>query len=163
MLWGANGQLAPRQYPADWFKANDILNQQAGVTRTLFLPWHLYLHTDFAGRTIANPASAFFDTPVVISDDPELPGASIDKPSELSRHIDKLLRNPPSAQVTQDAPLAAQLARLGITNIILAHENDYRTYKSFVNQSGMQPLLQTPTLTLYSLQHNQESRHAPTR
>jgi hypothetical protein len=153
LLWGANGQFAPRQYPAGWFAVNDALNQQH-ASRTLLLPWHLYMHMDFAGRTIANPAPHFFDTPVLTSNNPELEGASIsiDQPSTLRQQTAKLLRETPSKN------LATQLHKLGISNVILAKEHDYHEYDSIVAQSGFIKIIDTPSITLYSLQPSKETR-----
>jgi len=164
MLWGCNGQLAPRQFPVDWFAVNDKLNQlnQKGDHKTLFLPWHLYMHTDFAGRTIANPAPAFFDSPVTISDDPELPDAAIDKPSDFSRQVDHLLRGQSKDHKVGPTP-AGQLEELGVDYIILAKENDYRDYQAITDQPGVETVIQTPTINLYHLQAKQEPSYVPTR
>jgi hypothetical protein len=143
MLWGGNGQLAPRHYPAGWFAVNSYLNKQAGKSQAIFLPWHLYFHTDFAGRVIANPAPNFFDKPVIVSHDPGLPGAT-GNPTATSRQVgDLLARKPPD--------LAAELKRLDVDYVIFAKENDYRDYLPTINQSDFQPVVQTATINLYHI------------
>jgi hypothetical protein len=164
MLWGANDQLAPRHYPEGWFKINNTLNRQASQSNpatpaTVFLPWHLYMSTDFAGRLIANPAPDFFDSPVAISGNPELSGASVDKPTALNRQLDEILTKPafrshdhaPSAG-TDPATALFKLQRLGIRNIILAKDNDFREYLPLVNQPGVTLAEQTNSINLYHLQ-----------
>lgn len=143
MLWGTNGQLAPRHYPAGWFAVNDYLKQQNSA-QAIFLPWHLYLHTDFAGRNIANPAPDFFDTPVVTSYEPGLPGVA-GNPTIISRQVTDLLDDKP-------LDLAVKLKRLGINYVIFAKENDYRNYQPLLSQPGFQPVVQTATVNLYQIE-----------
>jgi hypothetical protein len=153
MVWGGNGQLAPRHYPDGWFAVNDARNAQTGSASTLFLPWHVYLHTDFAGRTIANPAPDFFDKPVIASDDPGLPGIAADSPTNTTRRITALIadRSPGSG-----SKFAAELSQLGIGYIILAKENNYREYLPLVSQPGIRLVTQTPTINLYQIQQRRE-------
>lgn len=144
MLRGFNGQLRPVQYPADWFAANALLKRDDGNYQTLFLPWHLYMRFGFTDRITANPATAFFDKPVIVSDDPEFRGAALSNPTTAKRALDRLL---PNAEHTSD--LGAQLAALHIKYIIVSHDDDYRKYAYLVHRSDMRLVAKHATLDVY--------------
>jgi hypothetical protein len=129
IVWGGNSQLTASQYPAGWFAANRLLNQDHSNFQTLFLPWHLYMDYGFAGRIIASPAPDFFDKPVVVSDNPEFDGAAPAQPTTTKQQLDKLLPN-----AAQHSDMAAQLTRLRVKYILLAHEDDYANYTYLARQ-----------------------------
>lgn len=124
MFWGFNGQLTPREYPKDWFTVNNQLNKDMDDFGVLFLPWHQYMHFDFAGRIIATPAPQFFGKTIVASSDPELDGASGGQQDERSRAVASLIKT------GEDEPMFAdKLAAQNIKYIILAKDLDYREYE----------------------------------
>ncbi len=129
MLWGFDGQLTPRQYPAGWATANSYLGHDSDISPTLFLPWHQYMSFRFAGRIIANPAPDFFDRPVIVSQDPELGGASGAKPDAIHQTIGNLLQH-----VTPQQDLGKKLADKNIKYVLLAKEIDYRHYAHILSQ-----------------------------
>lgn len=145
MFWGFNGQLAPRQYPTDWFVVNEQLNQDAADFSTLFLPWHQYMPFRFTDMTIiANPAEKFFDKPVLISDDPEFEGASPATSDPDIRRIGRLLD-----EQTYPAGMARQLTGLNIKYVILAKESDYDNYNYLDTGPGLRLMYEGDTLKLY--------------
>lgn len=121
MLWGFDGQLTPRHYPADWATVNTYLGHDSNIYPTLLLPWHQYMSFRFAGRVIANPAPDFFDKPVIVSQNPELGGASSGKQDDLHQAIGQLL-----AHLTSRQNLGKELAHDNIKYVLLAKELDYR-------------------------------------
>ncbi len=141
---GFNGQLRSVQYPADWQAANVRLAADHGNFQTLFLPWHLYMHFDFAGRIIANPAPAFFDKPMLVSDNPEFQGAALSNPTPAKRTLDAIL---PNAAHADD--LGVRLAKFHIKYIIVAHDDDYRQYDYLARRTDMQLVSQGATLDVY--------------
>ncbi len=145
MVWGAKGQLQAVQYPEGWYAVNERLNDDADDFRTLFLPWHMYMHMDFAGRLIANPARNFFDKPVVISDNPELDGAALDRSSPATRRITGAL----AVAGDNDRSLGATLADLDVKYIILAKDNDYLTYDYLDKQANLTRVADYPAMSLY--------------
>jgi hypothetical protein len=148
MLWGFNGQLAPRHYPTDWYAVNDYLQSVDPNAKVLFLPWHLYMRFDFADRVIANPAPKFFQNPIVISNDPEMDGA---KSYATSRDQQELqARILPLAQ-RDSKELAANLLMLNIRYVVLAKELDYKQYGYIDRTGGMTLIKATDTLKLYKV------------
>lgn len=150
LLWGAYGQLTPRQYPKEWYAANEQLNKEVPPgSRVLFLPWHLYMPFAFTERVIANPADMFFDTDVVISNDPEFAGVKPQSPSSLKDKMGKDIL--PQAPKRQD--FAARLRAQGITYVLLAKEADYKVYDYIYDQPGMQAITNNDALTIFKVGH----------
>lgn len=145
MFGGFDGQLVPRQYPADWYTVNEQLNKDNDTFEVLFLPWHLYMRYQFAGRVIAHPANGFFDKPIITSDDPELQGtkAALDdsRKQQLSRRI--------LPEAAASSTLGAQLGPLRVKYIILAKDADYKTYDYLDHQKDLQLVSETAILKLY--------------
>lgn len=74
LLWGAQGQLRPVHYPAEWEAFYRYLDSRPASERVLVLPYELYLNKTFAHRLVANPALAYYDERLILSTDPKLPG-----------------------------------------------------------------------------------------
>jgi hypothetical protein len=145
MLWGAGGQLRAVDYPADWYSLNRTLNAETGEGKVLFLPWHQYMYFQFAGRLIANPASRFFDRPVIQGDNAEI------------GLIERQSSNPTSSFIEDDilAPdrtdVAARLRSRGIKYVVLAKEADYKKYAWLDSQPGIRLVSDSATLRVYAL------------
>ncbi len=144
MFWGFNGQLRPRNYPADWSVVNQRLRQDNDPHQTLFLPWHLYTEFSFSGRIIANPAASFFDVPVLVNDDPEYAGVQPALPDLTKQTVRDIL-----AKAAQQDDLAIQLSKLNIKYIMLSKDSDADTYTYLEHQAGLRLIQDTPTLKLY--------------
>jgi hypothetical protein len=144
MLWGCRGHLTPRSYPAEWFTVNTLLDQDKSSFQSLFLPWHLYTYYDFTERIIASPAPAFFDKPMIVSDDPEFNGAAPAKTTATKQQLRHIL---PVAAERSD--LAKQLVSLNIKYIVLTHDNDYLDYAYLAQQRDLTRMYSSPTITLF--------------
>ncbi len=144
MPWGFAGQLTPRHYPAAWTDVNELLSQDPEVFQTLFLPWHLYMHFDFAGRVIANPAPDFFTKPMIISDDPEFKGATATAPDPKKQALGNVLTD---ANHRED--LGERLTPYDVKYIILAKETDHEAYGFLGHQKDLSLQLENTSLKLY--------------
>jgi hypothetical protein len=145
MFGGFDGQLVPRQYPSDWYAVNEQLNKDDDTFQVLFLPWHLYMRYQFAGRVIAHPGSGFFDKPIISSDNPELQGT---KPA-VGNSQKELLTSQILPQAPKSNVLGSQLRQLDIKYIILAKDADYASYDYLDHQQDLQLVTETETLKLY--------------
>ncbi len=145
MFRGFDGQLTPRHYPADWYAVNERLNTDAGTYQVLFLPWHLYMRYQFAGRLIANPGESFFDKPLLISDNPELGNI---KPAVVNTQK-QLLTTRILPQASQSYTLGQRLVPLQVKYILLAKDDDYQAYSYLDHQTDIQLITDTATLKLY--------------
>lgn len=144
MLWGFSGQLQPKSYPAGWSEMNQELKTIAEGKRTVFLPWHQYDTFDFAGRIIANPATKFFEAPVIVSDDPEFKNISPTIPDDEKNKISEALKNTKTLPET--------LRSLDITYILLSKENDEVDYGYLDTLSGIKTIKENNDLKLYEIE-----------
>ena len=144
MLWGCDGQLLPRHYPADWFAVNNRLDSDTSPFKTLSLPWHLYMNFDFSQRIIANPAAKFFDKPMIVSDDPEFKNVAPTVPNIPKQRIQTML-----AAASDQHDLGARLAPFNVKYIVVAKDFDYQAYSYLDNQTDLQLLTETASIKLY--------------
>ena len=145
MFRGFDGQLVPRQYPADWFAVNRQLNADADNYHVLFLPWHLYMRYQFAGRVIANPGDSFFDKPLLVSDNPEFGSVEPAVPNAQKQRLTTSIL--PRASTSN--ALGHQLVPLDVKYVLLAKDFDYQTYGYLDHQTDLQLISETSTLKLY--------------
>lgn len=144
MFWGFNGQLTPSHYPKGWFTANDQINKDMDDFAVLFLPWHQYMHFNFAGRIIATPAPSFFGKTIVSSSDPELGGATSGQQDDRGRAVEKLIK-----AGENELTFADQLANQNIKYIILAKELDYEKYGYLNDMPEFKRIGNYDTVVLY--------------
>jgi hypothetical protein len=144
MFCGFNGQLTPRHYPASWSAVNNRLNQDNANFSVLALPWHQYMSFQFAGRVIANPSADFFDHDVIVSQDPELGGASGGKQNAQHQAIGQLLQTGKSSE-----DFSRQLAANNVKYILLAKEVDYSQYDFLQQHHDLQLVANYPDIALY--------------
>ena len=151
MFWGFNGQLFATQYPTDWAQVNRQLDGDHTHFNVLFLPWHLYMYFNFAGRIIANPAPAYFDKPTLVSSNPEFRNISFSQstPTELTL-------NTALTHATNTSNLANELAQLNIKYVLLAKDDDFASYGFLDHQRNLKLVTDTPTIKLYRVQQWRE-------
>ncbi len=147
MLGGFNGQLKPVDYPKEWYEANDYLNSREDSFNILFFPWHLYMAFTWTDRTIPNPASAFFDHPVVSGENIEVNAIETQSTKPVQRYIDFLLKN--RERITD---FGALVAPLNIKYIVLAKETDYSGYSFLYRQQDLKPVLDNPRIIVFENQ-----------
>lgn len=142
MLWGFYGQLKSTDYPNDWYVVNESMRSDTQGS-VLFLPWHQYLYLNFVGRTAPNPASRFFDMPVVQSANPEI-GLLPDKNmTPTQKSIDTLLetKNPDT--------VAETLSGLDIQYIFVAKTADWQDYTFLGTAKDLRIVKESDTVILY--------------
>jgi hypothetical protein len=144
MLWGLDGQLVPRRYPASWQAVNRQLNQDPGAGYALALPWHQYMSYQFAGRIIANPSAAYFDRTTIVSQDPELSGASGGKQDLVHQTITRSLNEHVGSE-----EFSRQLTDLHIKYVLLAKEVDYHRYDAVLRTNTFRQVADYPDIAVY--------------
>jgi hypothetical protein len=142
-LWGLNDRLSPASFPASWSRADDATSRAPGTV--LALPFSEYLDLGFAGnRRVLNPIPAYFGGDVVFSSDPELgeraQEGSDPRETPARRVVDRMERG---------ARTSPQLAALGIRWVVLAHEDNWRDFRSLRHDHGLEHVVATPSLDLY--------------
>lgn len=146
MLWGFGGHLhVTPDYPKDWYRVNDFLNQDKPDYKVLFLPWHQYMSFSFIDKTVANPASNFFDKQVITGDNMEFGPIYSESKNPVSEKITKMF-------VGSDLDrrnLGIRMRRLDIKYIVLAKEADYQQYDYLDSQEDLELVKDTETLSVY--------------
>jgi hypothetical protein len=142
--FGFWGQLQPTDYPADWYKANEILNADNQDFNVLFLPWHMYMDFRFIpnqDKRIANPASVFFDKPIISGQNLEVPGIYTQSTNPGQRYVENLLS---SGVISGE-----NLKLLNVKYVILAKEVDYARYLEMLNASDLELFFDSENLMIY--------------
>jgi hypothetical protein len=129
------------QFPATWRAAQRTVQDRQGAL--LALPWHQFLPYGFTGgRPVQNPAAVFFGDPVLVSDDPGLPGvAPASRPGALVGFL-----------ITQGEHIhhaGRTLAALGIQYVLLSHDADFRSYDWLHHQADLELVRSWSDLDLY--------------
>jgi hypothetical protein len=145
LLYGAHNQIRPSQYPAGWYEADARLLSDRHPGRVVFLPWHLYLSLHFvrnANTVILSPAPEFFSVPIVLSNDPEIPG--VNRPLDGDQtSISELVRSAAAGS------WADVLASRGIKYVLLAKEVDWKKYEYLGDQSSLVRVADYGSIVLY--------------
>lgn len=145
LFWGASGQLTARPYPTDWHIVNTRLNRDTNDFSVLFLPWHQYMPFTFSDhRIMGNPASAYFDKPVITSKDPEFAGSTSGQQDGRQEVITRALH---TARDSEN--FGRQLARQDVKYILLAKEADDEAYDFLRNNPSLSLVRDYPHITLY--------------
>ena len=139
------GQIKTTDYPKDWYEINDYLNKDTQDFNVLFLPWHLYMDFKWipnSEKRIANPATAFFDKPVIQGDNVEVGTIYTSSTNPVSRYVQNLLKK-------DIANFGNRLKLINVKYVILAKESDYRNYFYLFNQSDLELIKETDNLYLF--------------
>jgi hypothetical protein len=145
-LGGAWGSLHAVSFPASWNQASAVLESEAANSRTLFLPFHGYLHLGFArSRVVYNPAPSFFATPILSGRSVDQNPAHQDVSDPEQTEVTALLANPARPD------LGRCLAALGVSHVLLAHESDWAPFRRLETRVDMRVVRSWPGLTLLAL------------
>jgi hypothetical protein len=148
---GFAGQIKATDYPQDWYEINDFLNEDYQKFNILFFPWHMYMDFHWIpnrDKRIANPASHFFDRPVIKGKNIEIRGIyrQITDPEQL--YIDFLLKN--RDNITNFGELVAPL---NVKYVLLAKEADYKNYFFLFNQGDLELVKETENFYVFRNKH----------
>ncbi|MCE8424857.1 MAG: DUF3367 domain-containing protein [Candidatus Methanoperedens sp.] len=155
MFNGFWGQLKPTDYPGDWYEINDFLNNDPQDFNGLFLPWHKYMDFNWIPNTqkrIANPASNFFDKPVIQGENIEIGPIYSQSTNPAQHYVESLLvkRN----NLTNFGEL---MIPLNVKYVLLTKEADFKQYLFLFNQTDI--VLKKETKNFYIF----ENKHAVSR
>lgn len=149
LLWGFNRQVKATPYPSDWYETDQFLVNRAPQPsncndKILFLPWHMYMSFNWAGKIIANPAATFFSCPIISGTNMEWGG------------IYDNSQDPDGAVIATWLALKGQGGLPAISGnapryIILAKEVDFNSYLWLNKVSYLSLIKETPTLFVYEV------------
>jgi hypothetical protein len=143
MIWGFAGQLRADNYPSDWYSVNDRLNSDPESFQALFLPWHHYMYFNFAKRVVSNPASEFFDKPVIVSTSDELGLIPSNVETSQTAFIEKKVL-PANRQ-----DLGGKLNNIHIKYVILAKDADWESYSWLDKSPDLKLIKEGSSLRFY--------------
>ncbi|MFQ6130190.1 MAG: hypothetical protein ACE5OT_05240 [Candidatus Hadarchaeaceae archaeon] len=142
--FGFWGQLQPTDYPADWYRANEILNADNQGFNILFLPWHAYMDFKFVpnqDKRIGNLAEAFFDKPVIYGQNIEVPGIYTQSTNPGQQYVEAILS---SMNISGE-----NLKLLNVKYVMLVKEVDWAWYHDMLEGSDLEPVFDSENLVLY--------------
>lgn len=147
MFWGFNGQLTADPYPAGWYETKHILSSSKDPGRTLFLPWHAYPRTDFAGnRRVANPGKVFFGLSTTVGKNIDSVFYEIEGQKDWDDFLFRLLND-----MESPAEAEAFFASHGIGHVILAKIDDFDRYGFLRDPAVFERVFEDESIALYRL------------
>lgn len=147
-LWGGlNGQLRASDYPRGWYDMQAELDRRDVRGSIVVLPWEMYIDTDFAGRTVSNPAKFFFHQPVVTGTHVGLAGVADVHRTALDSTISNEIM-PMSSVITTTGSL---LARHDVQFVMLMKQSDWRDYAWLDRQVDLKRAYENDSWILYEV------------
>jgi hypothetical protein len=151
MFNGLWGQLKTTDYPEDWYSVNDYLNGDKQDFNVLFLPWHLYMDFKWLPtpqKRIVNPASIFFNKPVIQGDNMEAGTIYSSSPNPISGYIEFLIGNKDKIE-----NMGSLVAPINVKYIILTKEVDHKQYDFLYRQKDLEVVKDTENLVVFRNRH----------
>lgn len=145
------GQLEPTDYPKDWYETNELLNKDPQDFNVLFLPWHLYMDFKWipnAQKRIGNPASSFFDKPIIQGENAEINLIYSQSTNPAQRYVESLLSN--KDKITNFGEL---IIPLNVKYVLLTKEVDYKEYSFLFNQTDLELIKETENFYIFKNTH----------
>jgi len=145
------GQLEPTDYPGDWYEVNELLNRDPQDYNVLFLPWHHYMDFKWipnSQKRIANPASSFFDKPVIQGENFEIGLIYTQSTNPEQRYVESLLRN--RDKIVNFGELVIPL---NIKYVLLTKEVEYKEYFFLFNQTDIELIKETENFYIFKNNH----------
>ncbi|VVB86700.1 Uncharacterised protein [uncultured archaeon] len=149
------GQLKSTDYPEDWYEVNDFLNKDPQDYNVLFMPWHQYMNFKWIpnrDQRISNPASTFFDKPMIQGENQEVGGVYSQSTNPAQPYVESLLRN--RNNITN---LGELIIPLNVKYVLLTKEVDYKEYFFLFNQTDLEMIKETKNFYIF------ENKHAVSR
>jgi hypothetical protein len=142
-LWGIDGRLEPRAFPAAYEAMARAVHRQRGPV--LALPWHEYLDLSYAeGRRVLNPLPDYLGGDVIASSDPEVAGSAQESGDRRALRIDRFDQSLRAG--SQAGPL---LRELHVRWVALLEEVDWRAYSALDHDPDLQRVDVGPGVRLY--------------
>lgn len=144
-MWGFAGQMKPTNYPSDWYLTNRQLNLDPSNFKVLFLPWHMYLSFSFTNGVIANPASSFFNKPIIQGNNIQIANIYTGVNTPTSLYVEEhILTEGPSV-----TDIGENLDHLDIKYVLVAKNFDAGQYQWLNHQIDLKQVANTRNLLVY--------------
>lgn len=144
-LWGVGDRLEPVDLPAGW--ADVAARVDASPGPVLALPWHQYLDLRAAdGRRVLHPMPDYLGGDVLSSSDPELAPGRQEEADPREPVVAVVLD-----RLRDGAPVAADLAALGVRWVVLLHEVDWREHAALRTDPGLRRVVADASVELFEV------------
>jgi hypothetical protein len=141
-LSGLHDRLEPVRFPPSWRQARSLIQSNPGTT--LAFPWHQYLSVHWArNRLLLNPLPDYLGGDVLSSSDPEFGQSHLERADPREPTVVRLL-----ADLTPEQ-MGPALQALDVRWVVLLHEVDWQAYGELDEDPHLEPVIQSPELTLY--------------
>lgn len=153
--WGIDGTLEPVQYPRSWSDVRSRIAEAPGTV--VALPWSEYPTISFAnGRQVLNPLAQYLGGDVITSYDPRLDPAvrsqeQVDPRAVAVDDLVESLRTGSAPDSGVDPDFGSDLAKMGVRWVVLAHEENWMTYRAIESDPNLQLEFSGPGIDLYSV------------
>ncbi|GEM_PF-1982233 len=152
MIRGMHEHFAPHEFPVEWQEAKEYLNKNFSAGKILFLPWHLYMEFDFAGKNVATPAKGFFGKNIIQGNNTETGKVYSHSVDEQTMKIEKYIaRKDNPAENINYKNFSEDMEKLGIRMIMLTKTENWQEY-SWLDRIGLGKVLENDKLIIYKLQ-----------
>jgi hypothetical protein len=112
MAWGFAGRLRPAEYPADWSRAEQIVDGDPASGTVLLLPWGAYRRYPWnGGEAVFDPWSRLLRREVIYNDGLQVGRLALNQESPDSIRLNRI--------VTRPGPLTAPLRSAGVLFVII--------------------------------------------
>ncbi|WP_176611657.1 hypothetical protein [Actinomadura sp. WMMB 499] len=138
LAWGAAGELRAVQYPDDWARARQIIDDDPAAGDVLLLPWAQYRSYAWNhGRRVLDPLPRYLDRRVIVND-----AVTVGRTS-VAPEDPRAVRLAPAASA--GSPPAAALRAAGVRYVVVDAEVDR------FRPTGAEPVLRGPDLAVYRI------------
>ncbi len=142
--WGVGGQLRSVHYPADWLKAQQIINADPQPGKALSLPWGAYRRYSWNhDRAVLDPLPRMLKRRTVWNDGLMVGDRALAQEDPLAIRADGLIRTP--------GPLAGPFADAGYRYVVISKDVQENSWRE--RFAGAKPVLDGPSLLVFALDH----------
>lgn len=141
---GFYGQVEPRDYPSEWYEANEFLSNDTDDFDVLFFPWHMYMSFGWSERRIANPAGIFFEKPTITKQYADVGGVQTQSSNPIQHYIGYLVNH--KNEINNFGEL---IVPLNTKYVILAKDVDYHLYDFLYKQKDLEVVMENEKLVIF--------------
>jgi hypothetical protein len=112
MAWGMAGRLRPVEYPADWSRAQQIIDGDPASGTVVLLPWGTYRRYPWnGGEAVFDPWSRLLGREVIYDDGLQVGRLALDQESPDSVSMNRI--------ITRPGPLTRPLRSAGVLYVVI--------------------------------------------
>lgn len=150
---GAHEHLTPHEFPTEWRQAKRYLDESETEGKILFLPWHLYMKLDFAGKNVVVPAQSFFGKNIVMGNNTEFGGVYSHSEDAQTFAVEKYVQTDINKKKNIDCEnFSVDMRKIGIELVMLAKTEDWQKYQWLDRIDGAKKVLENDKIIIYKLQ-----------